>query len=558
MEGIEKDAATIIDDILEKDPFRAGIMDSSDFVKRNDLQEITSASIFEPNARVFHPEGLFSEVIFGDVVGTERYTTMAYIDLHTDIINPEVYRALMTKRRLYKDIMNGSSTVVFDEETHDFVLSDSEDADTGYSFFMSYLDRLGEGSTTSLRKRPIYEMLRKYKGKLTISKYLVLPAGLRDIRMDTTRLEQDDVNKVYLGLLNITKGIADYDDTTDRLFDSMRYNIQTKVMAIHQYILDIIGGKTGYLNRTFGDRSIAFGTRNVVSCSITATNSPNDAATLQFDETKLPIVMVIKEFQVFVISFLKNNIFDMIHTDASTTVKVLDPKTFAVVYAEITPREMKSKSTSAGLTDIINMFTHHHFRETDVVVTDKEGKNYPVLLVYDIGHKVFIFTVLDEGKTMVEKHDVDWDVKKIRSITWTELMYIATTSVSAGKHSLSSRYPVIEDGSIYPSGVKVVSTTEDREVEVVYGLMPPEKMYHYPILGKPHVDTMIVHPSRLAALGMDYDGDTGGSTGLWSKESNAEIREYLDSYRSIIGDDMRMKVGGNDDIIAGVVRHMSR
>ena len=58
-------------------PFNAWLMYMPDFIQKNMLQEVTSQLLYEPSSTNFHPEGLFSESIFGQIGSSIRYTSLA-------------------------------------------------------------------------------------------------------------------------------------------------------------------------------------------------------------------------------------------------------------------------------------------------------------------------------------------------------------------------------------------------------------------------------------------------------------------------------------------------
>lgn len=86
-----------------RDPFNITILDPEEFIERKGCLPVTVHSMYEPSTSRFHPDGLFSEVIFGQVGTPERLTKRGYIDLHTTIITPHLYKQLLTLKGYYKD-----------------------------------------------------------------------------------------------------------------------------------------------------------------------------------------------------------------------------------------------------------------------------------------------------------------------------------------------------------------------------------------------------------------------------------------------------------------------
>lgn len=78
-----------------KAPFNVSVIDPDEYVKRKGCLPVTSHSVYEPSTQLFHPDGLFSEVIFGQMGSNDRLIRRGYIDLHTTLINPHLYKQIM-------------------------------------------------------------------------------------------------------------------------------------------------------------------------------------------------------------------------------------------------------------------------------------------------------------------------------------------------------------------------------------------------------------------------------------------------------------------------------
>jgi len=119
-------------------PLNLSILDPTRLEKV--LPEVTSTLIFDATGGTFHPDGLFSEEIFGGVTTPDRMNNFGRIALHTTVLHPKVFRSLTRLRRFYIDIMKGSTFAAFDAKSGAFVRAEEGDpnADTGYAFFMKH------------------------------------------------------------------------------------------------------------------------------------------------------------------------------------------------------------------------------------------------------------------------------------------------------------------------------------------------------------------------------------------------------------------------------------
>jgi hypothetical protein len=229
------------------DPVNLSIMNVEDFIYRTKALPVTETLIMEPSTNEFHENGLYSETIFGSIGSPDRMLKFGYIDLNCQIFTPKIFKIIVQLGSLYKDIMSGATYAIFDPVIKDFkrVVGDpldTPDADTGFSFFLKHFNEISFKTTASSRRDERIEVIQQYKQSTIISKYLVEPAGLRDIVNDSSgRLVQDDINKLYTSLILYTRAIPK--GSQSPLYDTIRYQIQSKAQEIFEYIENFLDGK---------------------------------------------------------------------------------------------------------------------------------------------------------------------------------------------------------------------------------------------------------------------------------------------------------------------------
>lgn len=490
------------------DPVNIAIMDVDDFIYQERAMPVTSALVMEPSTNEFNPDGLYSEDIFGYVGSPERMVRFGYIDLNTHIFHPKIFKTIVKLGALYKDILSGSAYAVFDPVSKDFerVVGDPLDtpeADTGFSFFMRHFNELSFKKTASSRRDEKIEIIQQYKDRALLTRYLVEPAGLRDIANDASgRLVQDDINKLYTSLLLYTRSIPKGSQSV--LYDPVRYQIQSKAQEIYEYIENFLDGKRGFIQGSFARRKIAMGTRNVITAASFIAASPEDPQLLKADDVMVGVYQTIKGLQPFTIHAW-NMIFSVpiFKAEAVTNIALSDPKTNKLVYVSITPAERDKWTSSTGIEKLINSFRNVDLRRQPVWIKDEEGKNYALSLIYDEGDTIALCRSIED---LEERWPRKIDTSKLRPITYIEVFYIIAELIAIGRHALITRYPVIEQGSTYPAALHVVSTSPSRSVEVIDLLSPgtpPTIMRQYPIIGESYMDACMVHPSKLGGLGGD-------------------------------------------------------
>jgi len=501
------------------DPIFIKILDYNKRIADRGYKEVTSNFVHETSSTRFHPEGLFSEEIFGQIASPERITRNAYINIHTKVFHPKIFKILSSLRGLYTDILSGKAYAGFNRTINDFdkcTVNDMEadpesspweEVGTGFSFFLKYFPLLDIKPTKSISRTDKILILKKYRHLLLVDKWLVLAAGLRDYEIDARGVaSSEDINKLYNSLLNLSKAIPPNSEKSP-IFDSIRYAIQKKINDINEYSIDSIDGKPGFAQRKYGYRKLAYATRNVITSPNMAALSPDSVQFHDLFETKIPLFQAAKAFQPLVIYNLKEQFFNSVFAGASDNVGLIDWNTNAFVYREIDEAEKNRFTMTDDIIDIINLFRNFKVRFKTVRVRGADGKPYKLYLMYDTGTEIWLFRNLEEFKTSLQEQGYTFDPKYVRDFTYSDMMYISTYFATRGRNATITRYPAIDPGSIYPSKVHLVSSKPGRIVKFMsktgVGIEFPE----YPTIGTRFVDSTILHPARLAALDADFDGD---------------------------------------------------
>ena len=545
------------------DPLNIEIMDVPSFIADHRALPVSSALVFEPSTNMFHEDGLYSEKIFGSLGSVDRMERFGFIELNTKIYSPKIFKVICQLKSLYKDIMSGAAYAVFDPIKKDFerVTGDpttTASADTGYSFFMHHFPDLVFHKTESDKRDERITLVEKYKDISIYTRYLVEPAGLRDLKNDSSgRLIQDDINKLYAALLMLTRAIPR--GSMSVLYDPVRYQIQCKAQEIYNYIEDFLDGKHGFIQGSFARRKVAMGTRNVITASPGHGSSPEDPQLLKADDVQVGVYQTVKGL----VPFAKNIFWStfgnpILKAEAVSRIALTDPDSHELVYTSIPASERDAWMTSDGLEKRINSLRNPGIRKQPVWIKDTEGKKYALCLVYDDNDEI---AIVRSFKDLEKRWPRKVDRKKLRPITYIEMFYIIAEIISIGKHGLVTRYPVIQQGSSYPAKIHVVSTTPARKVDLIdlvsgYGVSTP--LRQYPIMGASYMDAMMVHPSRLAGMGADHDGDKCSLEFVWGEDSNRECADYLNSIRSVINTDLRFVKGGSTYLIDQMIYAMTK
>lgn len=372
-------------------PFNIQILKPDDYIKQHECLPVTSFSIYEPSSHKFHPDGLYSEVIFGQVGSKERLIKRGYFNLRTKIITPHLYKQVLSLKSYYKNIINGTAYAKLGEEGDLELCSMNDDgADTGFTFFTSVLPKLKFATSPSIKRQDKINLIYKYRGDLLVDKFIILPAGVRDIRIDRNgRTKPEEINKYYTSMLSLITALP-MDGNNDPIYDPIRVQLQNKALEIYEYIASLVEGKHGFAQGKLVARNISYGCRNVITAApMSKVESPRSPQALQINEVMIPLFQCIKSAMPVIVHQLRNIYFDQIFTSQSLTVPAIDPDTLNIVYVDITNQEYQKYTTSAGINKLMNNFRdpHVHFQPVPIIgsVDGQPRKQYYMFLVYDDG-----------------------------------------------------------------------------------------------------------------------------------------------------------------------------
>ncbi len=490
-------------------PFNIKIMDVDDYIKRFELQEVTSHFIKEPSSNEFHDKGLFSERIFGQIASEERFYKFGYISLHTNILHPQVYINIIRLKSLYGDILSGKAQVKFDTVLKDFTASSvmDESSNTGYSFFLNNLLKIKFEKNQSLFRNDKIDLIEKNAKRIFINKIPVIPAALRDF--DITERAQGSINKAYTAVLRYALGIPK-EDAENSIYDGIRFALQKKVNEIYEYLFNLIGSDAGFFQEKYAKRGIALGVRNVLSAADTSAADPGSPPSIRSNETLIPLFQAMKQLQPLIIFNMKKLFLDAIFSADSSQASLIDPKTYDLAYETVTELEKNKLLSSDGLINLINTYRNEDVRKNPVVVYNSDGKMFYTHLVYEDGDNIYNLRNKEEFKHFYEENmGKKLDETKLRPLTYMELFYMTTYYASKGKSVVTTRYPVIEPGSTYPSKMHVMSTHPARIVtfRVAFNQDIEDILPEYPILSQESIGSMTPHPLNLAGMDADFDGN---------------------------------------------------
>lgn len=504
--------------------------------------------IRETNSGSFHEDGLFSTTTFGRPGTSERDTTFSYIPINTTVFHPLYYRELTKLKMLYGAILTGEKYAIFNEEEKDFELSDVIDGNTGFSFFMTHFPKLEFKRNQSRRRGSRIDFLTKYRETCLYSQILVLPAGLRDIVEDKNgRTTEGDINEFYRRILRASNSLASQTGSESSLTDTSRTSIQNGFNQIYDYLASLIKGKKGFISGKWAKRSVATATRSVITSIGTSTRELGDVDSFGFNNVAIGLYQASKSYKPLLTHSLLSFTNPFMGSGKS---QLVDKNTLQSVDAKLSDKIIDRWTTPTGIEGIINNYANLNVRVQDVTV----GNDYYLALIWKgevNGRKVY--KIIQDVRDVPEGFSRD----NVYPINYTELLYLVRLDQWGKDIYYITRYPVTGDGSIYPS-IGFLRTTVDSEVR--FGLDDNweidenQRAGVFPIVtNASFMDSLSVHPARLAAMGGDHDGDKTSSLSIFLDDAREEVYEYLRKPEAYINGDKRMLSSAYVDSIERVL-----
>lgn len=476
------------------------LVPSKEQIKR--IRAVSTLDIFDGPGGNFHDDGLFSTLTFGRVGDPDRDRRFGHINLNLDVLHPVMYSRLIKLKSLYKGILSGTEYAVWNSEEKDFDAASELEGATGYEFFMTHWDELTPKKTGSSSRDMRIDLLNKYRDQATLRQLLVMPAGLRDADIDTDgRVSMDEINELYQGVLMQVRSLPEQIHRQDRpIYDRTRFTLTLRILAIYEYIENLISGKGGFIQSRWASRRVFNGTRNVLSSLDTSVEDLDAPNRPKANDTVVGLYQAAKSVLPKTVYALKTSFVGEIFSTSSNMVELVEPKTLQRTWVEVSNEDMDRWSTDEGLEKVINELETIEKRSRPVEIAG----HYLALVYVDDQQNYRILRSITE---VPEGFDTQW----VRPITYVELIYLVGLSMWYTNHAFVTRYPVTGMYSSIPTRSYVKTTvvgelryplddTFQRDSEQPLAL-------EYPILNvgetAQYHDSVSIPPSFLRPLGGD-------------------------------------------------------
>ena len=506
----------ILKDQIRQDNLQVSLLDVDDFVKKNNLVEITNPVIFDASSNPTS-DGLLSNTIFG-ITKESRASTFAYISLKKKFLQPLVYRIWSKVDSKIKSVIHGIGTYSIDKSGN--IIEDPK-GDNGIDFLRKNLDKIKFRETDSIKRERYIKFLNDNRKNFFTDKLIVIPPFFRDIKVDGGKISVGDINKLYINIMVSASAIGDSTEYGFSIGKSVEGRLQEGLIEIYKWFgtgTDSnpnggLPGKFGVIRRANLSKTTDYATRLVMSAPKLDVENIEDIRA-DFDYSVLPMTSAAANFFPFVIFHMRRFFENEFIGD--TKYPILD-KDGTIIYGEI--EDYQIQFSDEVLKKELDRFIHGYsdrFRPVKVLCRVKGKQEYLDL----------------KWKGFYKEPDVK-ALKNERPLTWCDVIYMACEEAVKDRMILITRYPIDTFYNEFATKIRLSSTIETEEAvfdNVVYT--------HYPKIRKEDIgkdtsssfiDTMNICNGYLDSIGGDYDGDMVTIKGVYTDEANAELKKQLAS-----------------------------
>ena len=503
------------------------IGDPEQFIKQNELKEVTSNNIFIKKSSLPDPEGLGSYEIFGDIGTEDRKKTFAYINLNDTFIHPIVFEVLKLLKKSIVDCVYGYDDF-YVEKGELLKVSDKNipphgtDVGNGFNWFKKHFREINfekEEMSNTVEER-VFLIKNLSLNEIFITKFLVNPPYYREIDMSGGK--KNDINVFYQKLLSQAGVVR----TTRALFGTSAVTdahrkIQDILNEMYVYFTTFIGGSKAFMHQSGIGKAIDYSARMVISCAKLNSNDLKDME-VDFAHSAVPLFVVLEIFKPFIIYGFRKFIQDKIN--GSNFLFTIDPMG-KLKRIELAPH-WQEMLLEDNISKLINLYTDSKEHRLDTLTVEgADGNQYPLGYI--------------EGDQVTTAPSGALGNINARPLTLCEVFYmIVMDGAVKDKNVLITRYPIEDYHNIYPSLMNIIpfykyeKRTINGKVYPRYPIITPEDITDYRNIGKKFDDTLRLFPTYLSSLGGDFDGDTCSLNSVYTK--NSGCNEFIYSKLNII------------------------
>ena len=424
-----------IDTPFKEKRLKVKLPDVEDFVKKNDVREITNPVFFIRDG-IPTPDGLLSNEIFG-ITKEERANIWGYIDLQGTYLHPLVYKLWGKMDSSIKNIVHGLKS--YNIDSHGYIIED-ENGETGLDFLVKNIEKIKIKESDSRERRNNIKFIMSNKDRIFIKKMLIIPPFYRDVLSGKGKVEVGQLNKYYSSLLVATKSLRETQDIGFSLGDATKGRVEELLLNIYKCITgtsnvpeDGVGlsGKLGLISMNALAKTVDYGTRLILSAPQLKVERLEDIM-VDMEHCALPLASAIVNFKPFVVFQVKR--FFENEFGGGTTLQFIGKGGKLV---QGTPKDPMVVFSDERIEQELKKFVYgfsNRFEEVTVPVITEDGKEHQASMVFK-GRNI--------NPEQYQRGEVEGESSLInRKLTWCDILYMATCEAVSDKCVLITRYPI--------------------------------------------------------------------------------------------------------------------
>lgn len=512
----------------EKEVFRLEVLDVEKYIKTNNLQPITNPTFFA-NGNIPTSDGLLSNEIFG-ITQKDRAGTFAYIDLVDIFLDPSCCKTLIRLDSKFDFIIKGLRKYSVDPTGE---LVEDPNGGTGIRWLKGNFAKIKLKKTSSrARDMRIRYIEHNYsKGRMFLSKFVVIPPYYRDVNTSGKYTGVGQINTLYVNLITAARALKENNDYGLSMADMTCARIQTTLIHIYNYFCGNndkgieestgLGGKFGVIRMGNMNYTSDYSSRLVLSAPELKANTINDLM-VTLDKSALPLAAVAADFYPFMI-FHMRKFFEN---------EFLNVQNYPIIDA-------KGETIMVELENPLMVFNDEELKaQLKKFIYSHDTRFQPVQVPTKDKSKVYYMEF--KGKRWDPNTNIVYDPEPAynRPLTWVDIIYIAAVRASEGKQVSITRYPYDSYFNTIYTGIEVASTKETEPL-----IVDGEYYKYYPKIrfsdinqpsAQKFVDTLQFSNLYLKGMSGDYDGDMANAKGSFFNETNDELKNYVNSKSNFI------------------------
>jgi DNA-directed RNA polymerase beta' subunit len=264
------------------------------------LRPVTSTEYTVGKSNAFHPDGLFSEIIFGSKESPDRKKIFSYIDLYSKILHPALIKPIDRLNRKVVLAINREAAFTLDDKN--FLVEDKDGEINSLTSVIKNFEKIFSRKEEVQIRIDMKNMVMTYfkRDLAFIDKCIVMPASFRDADTDEIHggLRIPPINEYYLRIIRQSMQIQSLSVTSGPMYDILSTKMQQLVTELYDFLISKVSKKEGLVRQSILGKRADFTGRAVIT---------GGAGKIKVDEIGIPFKVLVKLYEPFILYDLYNS-----------------------------------------------------------------------------------------------------------------------------------------------------------------------------------------------------------------------------------------------------------